>query len=123
MKRYLGFEFPDAGSDFEQVQADDIELGVGKLGGFKSVFPEGMEQNIGGGVQEEAELVGGKFVAGGAVGFEVDFVVFDIVFHLAAAAVEVFVDGGVIGIGEIGDHEAGVVAFGVNFGFGHHPLQ
>ncbi len=87
MKRYLGFEFPDAGADFEQVQADDIKLGVGELGGFKGVFPEGLEQDIGRRVQEEAELVGGKFVAGGAVGFEVDFVVFDVVFHLAAATI------------------------------------
>ena len=99
MERYLGFEFPDAGADFEQVQADDIELGVGELSGFKGVFPEGLEQNVGGGVQEEAELIGGKLVAGGAVGLEVDFVVFDVVFHLAAAAVEVFVDGGIIGVG------------------------
>ncbi len=83
----FGFEFNDAGTDFEQMQADDIKLGTGKLGGTEGVFPEGVEQDVGRRMQKEAELIGSEFVAGGAVGFEVDFVVFDMVFHLAAATI------------------------------------
>ena len=46
-------------------------------------------------------------MAGCAVGFGVYFVVFDVVLHLTAIGVDLLIDGGLIRLGEVGNHKAG----------------
>ncbi len=53
---------------------------------------ERKHQPVGGGVQDQAELVGERALAGGAVGGELGLVELDEVFRLSADAVDVFVE-------------------------------
>ena len=68
-------------------------------------------QPISAGVEEEAELIGGRLGAGRAVRREMGLPVFDVVFGLAAPAIEVFVKAARVALPEIGDDEAGVGSF------------
>ena len=73
---------------------------------------------IGAGVQEQTELVGGGRGTRGTVGGEVGFPGLDVVFRLAASAVEILVEGAAAAVGEGGDDEAciGAVAAGLDAG-------
>ena len=77
----------------------------------------GFEQQLGAGMQEEAELVGFPAVAGGAVRPGVELVLLDHVFHLAAGAVDTSVKD--LGrAAQVGDDEADVGALRGGFDAG-----
>ncbi len=61
-------------------------------------------------MQEQAELVGGGLGARGAVGGEVGLPGLDVVFRLAAPAIELLVQRSAAAVAEIGDDEAAIGA-------------
>ena len=69
-----------------------------------------MEQPVGGGVDQEPELVGRRTAAGGAIRGEVQFVGLDQILGLAACTVD-FVVKPARRAGDVGDDEAAVGAF------------
>jgi len=104
-----GFEFLDANGDFEERPTQRFEGGLAPERAPRRGLADLMQQPIGAGVQEEAELVGFPAVAGGAIGLGVEFVVLDHVFHPAAGAIDLLVEH--LGpTGQVGDHEADVAA-------------
>jgi hypothetical protein len=59
--------FTDSGPDFEETVLQSVILSLGPLGPLEAFLGQGMEEHIGGAVQEESELVGLEAVAGGSV--------------------------------------------------------
>jgi hypothetical protein len=53
-----GDEFGDAGGDLDDSEADRVELGVAPERGLGGEALQRVQQPVGGGVDEEAELVG-----------------------------------------------------------------
>lgn len=64
--------FPDSGPDLQKFEPQGIDLGGFQFRALQ-VPTQQPEQAIGGGVQEQAELVGQKTVATQAVGLESSF--------------------------------------------------
>ena len=84
--------FDDAGADLEQAPADGGELGPVERHPARHRIAEREHQPVGGGVEHKPELVGGRALAGGAVGGELDLVLLDEALGLAAGAVDPFVE-------------------------------
>ncbi len=104
-----GDHLGDAGGDFDQTQPDRVELRLAPERGARGQGAQAQQQPIGGGVDHQAELVGGGLAAGGAVGSEVQLVRLDQIFGLSPGAVELFVQR----LGQarqVGDDEAAVGA-------------
>src|SRR5512132_902731 len=80
--------------------------------------PQAPQQPVGAGVDKQPELGGGGLGARGAAGGEVGFPGLDVVFRLAAPAVEVLVEGTAAAVAEVGDDEAdiGALAAGLDAG-------
>src|SRR5437588_3087239 len=82
----------DAGSDFQQPQPDGGELGRCQIARLWDGVTNGEDEPIGGGVEDEANLVGERRAATGAVGGKLGLVQLDQVLGLAARAIEAVVD-------------------------------
>ena len=106
----FGFQFADFGADFEEPQADGVELCGCEAGAFERLSPECVEDDIGGAVEHEADTVCGEAVTGGSAAFECVFMVFDKVFHSSPVAISCFIDKRRLGAVETGDDEAAIVA-------------
>ena len=83
----------DAGGDLDEPQAQGVELGDAPHRTLRHRDAQAPHQPIGAGVQEQPELVGRRLRAGRAVRREMRLPGFDVVFSLAAPAVDVFVEG------------------------------
>ena len=114
---------PDLGADLEQLEADGAAGGLGELGVAEADAAQGAEQHIGHRGEPQAELVGAHGGGRRAVGEEVALALLDAVFHLAASAVDLFVEVAGAGLGgfERGDDEAGVFLAGGVLGLGDDP--
>lgn len=86
------FQFADFGSYLEQAEPDGIELSGSEVGARERLLPEGVQDDIGGAVEHEADIVCGEAVTGGSAAFKCDFMVFDEVFHAAPIAIGSFID-------------------------------
>ena len=107
----LDLSFGDAGGGLEEGLPDGLEGGAAPVGAFGGPASQAVEQPAGAQVQEQAELVGLPFVAGGAVRLGVGLDVLDEVLGLAPGAVELVVE--VLGAArQVGDDEADVAAPG-----------
>ena len=103
------------GADLEQALAEGRELGPGERHPARHRIAEREHQPVGGGVQDEAELVGQRALAGGPVGGELDAMPLDQVFRLSPRAVGPFVEAAGLA-GERGDDVARVEAARRGFG-------
>ena len=106
-----GDHLGDAPGHLDQAEADRIELGIAPERCPRRQAAQAQQQPVGGGVDQQAELVGGRLGAGGAVGGEVQLVRLDQVFGLSPGAVDLLVER----LGQarqIGDDEAAVGALG-----------
>ena len=99
----------DAGADLEQVLPEGCELGPVERHPAGHGIAQGEHQPVGRGVQDEAELVGDRALAGGPVGGELALVQLDQVLGLAANAIYSFVEMAGVSA-ERGDDVAGVEA-------------
>ena len=104
-----GGPLDNAGADLEQARPEGRELGPGERHPAGHGIAEGEHQPVGRDVQDEAELVGERALAGGAVRRELALVQLDEVLGLAAGAVDIFVEMAGVSA-ERGDDVAGVEA-------------
>jgi len=72
-----GDHLGDATCHLDQVKADRVELGIAPERCAGRQIPQVQHQPVGGGVDQEAELVGGGLGARGAVGGKVQLVRLD----------------------------------------------
>src|SRR5215212_1543991 len=79
-------ELPDPAADLEQPQAQGIHLSAGGISPGEPAA-QGVQQPVGGGMQEQAELVRPEAVVGQAVGGQGVLEVLDEVLRLAAVDV------------------------------------
>ena len=106
----FGFQFADFGADFEEPQADGVELCGCEAGAFERLSPECVEDDIGGAVEHEADTVRGEAVTGSPAAFEGVFVILDEVLHAAPVAIGGLIQKRWAGAFEAGDDEADIVA-------------
>jgi hypothetical protein len=106
-----GDQFGDPGGNLDQGEAQGVELGGAPERGLGRQAAERVQEPVGGGVDQQPELVGGGPGAGGAVGGEVQLVRLDQVLRLPALAVDRLVKPA-RRAGDIGDDEAGIGALG-----------
>ena len=97
----------DARGDLDQTEPDRIELRLAPEGCAGRQAAQAQHQPVGGGVDQQAELVGGRLAARGAVGGKVQLMRLDQIFGLSTRAIELFIER--LGIAlQIGDDEAAV---------------
>lgn len=116
-----GFELTHEGGNLEELDPDSVDRGVGQLRPLEQVGAQGMEKDIGGGMQEEAELIGLEAMAGGTIRLEVEFVLLDTELVLTAGTVDVAIEDGGVGFFHVGDHKAYVSTLLPHFYLGHNP--
>ena len=112
----------DARACLEQFLAEGCELGPVERHAARHGIAEREHQPVGGGVQDQPELVGERALAGGAVGGELGLVQLDQVLRLAAGAVDPFVEMA-RPAGERGDDVARVEAAGRRLQPGDHAAR
>src|SRR5216684_1182266 len=83
-----GGTLDDAGSDLDQTNADRCELCSRYRRALRNGTAHGKHEPVGGGVQDQAELVGFGIAAGGAVGSELALVQLDEVLGVSPRAIE-----------------------------------
>jgi hypothetical protein len=115
-----GEEFTDAPADLEEAQAQGVELERWVALGAEPAA-EGVEEPVGSGVQEPAELVGPEAMVTQAVGDAGALVVFDPALHLATIDVPIIERLGWVGPG--GDDKAGVGPLVQGLGFVDDPAR
>ena len=100
----------DTGGDFQETKTQRRELGSGQFPDFGNGVAHGQHQPIGGGMEHEADLVGERRTATGAIGGELRLMQLDQILGLAARAIQAVVDP--LGRADIeaGDDEADVEA-------------
>src|SRR6188472_370422 len=100
----------DTGGDFQEPKTQRRELGSGQFPDFGNGVAYGQHQPISGGVENEANLIGERRTAAGAIGGELRLMQLDQIFGLAARAIQAVVDP--LGRADIeaGDDEADVEA-------------
>ena len=99
----------DHGANLEQLQADGAGLGPRHLGACQRQTADRLDQVIGQGGQDQAELIGPPFVARGAVGEEIKLLLLDTVLHLATLAIQAVIEL-LPAAAEVGHHIARVGA-------------
>ena len=104
---------------FKQAQAEGVHLGIGELGAVCGAA-EHIHEDVGGGVQEQAKLVGPEAVTAQAVGLERPLEVLDGVFA-GVGSLHVATVVQLLGVtSKIGHHEANVRALLGVLGFDDH---
>ena len=95
--------------DFDKREANGVELCVAPERVLGCEAAQGVQQPVGGGMDEEPELVYLGAAAGGAVGSKVELVSFDQILGLASCAIELVVEPA-RRAGDVGDDKAAVCA-------------
>ena len=87
MQPDLGFQFDHARRDLNKSKAQRIELRDPPGRALWHAGAQGPKQPVGPGMQEQAELIGGRLAAGRAVGGEMGLPGFDVICRAAAPAI------------------------------------
>ena len=82
----------DTGGDFQETKTQRCELGSGQFPDFGNGVAHGQHQPISGGVENEANLIGERRTAAGAIGGELCLMQLDQILGLAARAIQAVVD-------------------------------
>ena len=110
---------PDAGPDFKEFEPQGVDLSRGQLRSLEMMAPQ-QKQAIGGGGQQQPELVGQEAVVTQAIGLELQFALLDAVFHLPPQDVDLVIDQ--LGAApKVGDHKKDVGAQGAILHLGDEP--
>lgn len=99
-----------------RAQSQRVELRGAPKGTLGCGHAQVPHDPVGAGVQKEAQLVGRRFGAGGAVSVKMRLPRLDMVLGLAAAAIDVFIEPARVAFVEIGDDEALIDAIWSGFG-------
>src|SRR5690348_12395257 len=78
--------------DLQELETDGAASSVGERARLEAEPAQRLHQHIGHGSEPQAELVGAHRGRRGAVGEEIELALLDAVLHLAAGAVEVFIE-------------------------------
>src|SRR5271166_2365625 len=98
----------DARGDFDEAQAQRVELGDAPYRTFRHRCAQTPHEPIGARVQEQPQLVGRSLRARGAVGRQMRLPGFDVIFGVAAPTINILVERAGVARLEIGDDEARV---------------
>ena len=82
----------DSGAELQKFQAYGIGDGLGQRRHFQGDAADSVDEDIGEGGEEQAELVGFVGLRAHAIGKQTELAVLDAVFHVAAWAIGVFVE-------------------------------
>ena len=74
-------------ADLQELHADAAALGTGQLGALQPQAAQGAEQYVGEGREVQADLVGTHGLGAGAIGEEIELLLFDSVLHLSPRTV------------------------------------
>ena len=102
--------------DLEELESNGGDLSTLQFGAGESDTSQVFDEHVGGGGQQQPELIGQELVTTGAVGKEPELLFLDAILHLAARGVPSVVDS-LRPILEIGHHEARVGPLPKMFGF------
>ena len=83
MERDFGFQFTHASGDLQDAILQWFNLCLRPRCAAQSPFSQGLQQDLGGAVEKEAEVIGFKGVTRGAIGMEIGLVILDEAFHPA----------------------------------------
>ena len=113
----------DLGADFEELGADRAAGGGCEPGMGEADPAQRAHQHIGERREPEAQLVGAHRRGAGAVGEEIELALLDPVLHVAASAIQLFVEGAGRPAVRLqrGHNEAWVGLAAAPFGFTDHP--
>jgi hypothetical protein len=118
-----GFHFDDARGELDETQAQRVELRDAPHRALRHQCAEAPQEPIGAGVEEQAKLIGDGRGAGGSVGGQMRLPRLDVVFHNAAAAIDVLVESASVAAGQVGDDEARVGSVGAGLDAGDDALD
>ena len=113
--------FDDARGDLDQVHPQGGELGCGERLRPGNGIADLEHQPVRAGVQHEADLIGERRSATGAVGRELCFVQFDQVFSLTAPTVETVIEPLGAATRDVGDDVTDVQSLGRRLAAGSDP--
>ena len=102
--------FDDAGGDLDEAQAQGVELSYTPHRALRHRDAKPPRQLVGPGVEEQQKLIGRRFRAGCAICRKARLPGLDVIFGVAAPAIEVFVEPARVALPEIGDDEARIGA-------------
>jgi hypothetical protein len=88
---YAGFQLPDAHGDLQERASKSFKSCAAPSRVPWGCAAQFQQQPVGTGVQKQPELVGLPAMAGSAVGFGVEFVFLDQVFHFTPSAIDLFI--------------------------------
>ena len=113
----------DQGTDLQQLQPDGAAGGIGKLGVAERDPAQLAEQHVSHRREPQAQLVGLHGRRRRAVGEQVELAFLDAVFHLAAGAIEIFVEAAGVDLfpAQAGHHETRIGTVGQVLGLAHNP--
>jgi len=114
-------ELPNPSPDLENLKSDRVKLRPRPSGALEMTAAQGLSQDVGHRVQEQAELIGLEPMAGGPVGAKMGLMVLDQKLHRSPLAVELLVDDPRSQSREIRDYETRVGSEGVMLGFDDDP--
>ena len=103
-----GCRLDDAGADPDEAPLQGGELGTSEAGAVGNGPPDSPQEPVGGGVQDQPDLVGEHAGAGGPVALQLGLVELDEVLGLAAGAIIELVEPLRRGAGQRGDDGADV---------------
>ena len=105
----------DERADLEQLAADGAAAGLGQVGRLQGDAAQAIKQHISHRGEPQPQLIGLHGGRGGAVGEHIHLTFFDAVLHLAAGAIDRFIEmpAITIGVGQRDDDEPWIgLAFG-----------
>ena len=105
----------DAGGDLDEPQAQRVELRDAPRRAPGHRHAQTPHEPVGAGVQEQPELVGRGLRARGAVGRQMRLPRFDVIFGVAAPAIDILVEDTGVACFQIGGDEASVGPFRAGF--------
>jgi hypothetical protein len=113
----------DAGGDFDEAQAQRVELGAPPHRALRHRVAQAPHQPVGAGVQEQPKLIGGGLGAGGAIRRQMRLEGLDVVFGLATPAIDTLVERAMVAFAQIGDDETRIGPLRADFDPGDDPLD
>ena len=118
-----GLHLDDAGGDLDEAEAQRVELGDAPHRTLWHRHAKSPHQPVRARMQEQPKLVGCRPGAGRAIRRQMGLPGLDMVFGLAAPAIDILVEPASVAFAQIGDDEAGVRSFRARFDASDDPLD
>src|ERR671913_231767 len=123
VKPDLGLQLDHTRGDLDEAKAQGVELRYAPWRAFGHQRAQAPHQPIRAGMQKQPELVGGCLGAGGTIGSQVRLPRLDVMFRVAAPAIDVFIKDTSVSGRQARDDEAGVCSVGAGLNAGDDALD